>query len=115
LNGNFSCDVLTSLKAYRGFSSLQYLYYYYKERQEQEVKMMNTYLKILESDINKVREQSQVCRGEWCRALESEIDALQYELMEVKKSGAGLEKARFEEMSAKLRDAYRKLAPDIHI
>jgi len=76
---------------------------------------MYTYLEILESDIKKVQEQSCLCRGEWCRALESELDALQYELMEVKKCAAGLEKAKFDEMSSKLRDAYRHLGPDIHI
>ena len=80
-----------------------------------EVKIMDTYLEILENDIKKLLEQTQLCRGEWCRALESEIDGLQYELMEVKKCGAGLEKAKFDELSGKLREAYRHLAPDIHI
>jgi len=76
---------------------------------------MNGYLEILESDINRLREQSHLCRGEWCRALESEIDALQYELVELKKCAAGLEKTKFDEMSDKLRDAYRHLTPDIHL
>ena len=76
---------------------------------------MNTYLEILESDIKKLLDQSHLCRGEWCRALESELDALQYELMEVKKCAAGLEKAKYDELSGKLREAYRHLAPDIRI
>ena len=76
---------------------------------------MDAYWDILESDINKVLAQSFVCRGEWCRALESEIDGLQYELMEVRKCAAGVEKAKVEEMAEKLRNAYRHLAPDIHI
>ena len=76
---------------------------------------MNAYRKILESDINKVLTQSKVCRGEWCRALESEIDGLQYELMEIKKCEPWVEKARLDAMSGKLRDAYRHIEPDIHI
>ena len=76
---------------------------------------MNGYWETLESDINRVLEQSRECRGEWCRALESEIDGLQYELREIKKCGPGVEKARLDAMSEKLRDAYRHLEPDIHI
>lgn len=76
---------------------------------------MKGYFEILEEDINKLLAQSHVCRGEWCRSLESEIDALQNELMEIKKIEGGLEKTRFEEMSAKIKEAYRQLEPDIHI
>jgi hypothetical protein len=76
---------------------------------------MNAYWETLESDINKVLAQSFVCRGEWCRALESEIDRLQYELMEVRKCAAGVEKTKVDEMSGKLREAYHHLEPDIHI
>lgn len=76
---------------------------------------MKAYWETLERDINKVLEQSHVCRGEWCRVLESEIDALQYELMVARKCAVGLEKARFDEMSGKLRDACRHLERDIYI
>lgn len=76
---------------------------------------MNAYLDILESDINKVQGLSRICRGEWCRFLESEVDLLQNELVEFKIIEGDFERSRIEEMSAKLRDAYRHLAPDIHI
>jgi len=56
-----------------------------------------------------------VCRGEWCRFLESEVDSLQYELQEFQNAEGDFERTKIEEMSARLRDAYKHLAPDIHI
>jgi len=76
---------------------------------------MNTYIETLTSDINKVQDLSHVCRGEWCRFLESEVDSLQYELQEFQNAEGDFERTKIEEMSARLRDAYKHLAPDIHI
>jgi len=76
---------------------------------------MNAYLEILESDINKVQDLSAICRGEWCRFLESEADALQNELAEFKISEGDFESARIAEMSTKIRAAYRLLAANIHV
>lgn len=76
---------------------------------------MNAYMRMLENDVNKVQELSRICRGEWCRFLESEVDALQNELMEFRILEGDFESARIEDLSAKLRDAYRHLAPDIHV
>ena len=76
---------------------------------------MNTYLNTLEDDINNVQELSHMCRSEWCRKLESEVDALQNEVIEMRISESDYENARIAEMSEKIRDAYRHLAPDIHI
>jgi hypothetical protein len=76
---------------------------------------MNIYLDTLTSDINRVYEQSHVCRGEWCRALESEMDALQYELTELRANETLQQEIRFDEMLEKLRNAYRHVAPDIHM
>jgi len=63
----------------------------------------------LENRIENVVELSSVCRGEWCRALESRVDSLQEEL-----ESAGGER-EFAEMQEKIREAYRLLGPDIHI
>ena len=76
---------------------------------------MNTYIATLTNDINKVQDLSHVCRGEWCRFLESEVDSLQYELQEFQNAEGDFERTKIEEMSARLRDAYKHLAPDIHI
>jgi hypothetical protein len=74
---------------------------------------MNAYLDILESDINKVWHLSGVCRGEWCRFLESEADALHNELLEFKICEGDFESTRIAGMATKIRAAYRHLAPDI--
>ena len=76
---------------------------------------MNTFITTLTNDINKVQDLSHVCRGEWCRFLESEVDSLQYELQEFQNAEGDFERTKIEEMSARLRDAYKHLAPDIHI
>ena len=76
---------------------------------------MNTYIETLTNDINKVQDLSHACRGEWCRFLESEVDSLQYELQEFQNAEGDFERTKIEEMSARLRDAYKHLAPDIHI
>ena len=76
---------------------------------------MNTYFETLENDIGTVQDLSHVCRGEWCRILESEVDALENELVEFTIAEEGFESARIEEMATRIRDAYRHLAPDIHI
>jgi hypothetical protein len=76
---------------------------------------MNTYITTLTNDINKVQDLSHVCRGEWCRFLESEVDSLQSELQEFQNAEGDFERTKIEEMSARLRDAYKHLAPDIHI
>ena len=76
---------------------------------------MNTYIETLTYDINKVQGLSHVCRGEWCRFLESEVDSLQYELHEFQNAEGDFERTTIEEMSARLSDAYKHLAPDIHI
>lgn len=76
---------------------------------------MNAYIRILEHDVDKVQGLSRVCRGEWCRLLEAEVDCLQSELIEFRILEGDFETAKIDEMAAKLRDAYRHLAPDIHI
>ena len=76
---------------------------------------MNVYLNTLENDIDTIQGLSGICRGEWCRFLESEVDALQTELTEFKIKESDFESERLEEMSFKIRDAYRHLAPDVHI
>jgi len=70
---------------------------------------MNAYLDILESDINRLQDLSAICRGEWCRFLESEADALQNEIAEFRICEGDFESARIAEMSIRIRDAYQHL------
>ena len=76
---------------------------------------MNVYLDTLESDIDRVRDMSSICRGEWCRLLESEADALRNELAEFRMLEGDFESARIEALAARIRDAYRHLAPDLRL
>ena len=76
---------------------------------------MNSYFEILENDINNVQGLSHVCRGQWCRFLESEVDTLQNELVEFRIAEGDFASGRIAAMSSSIRDAYRHLAPDIHI
>jgi len=75
---------------------------------------MNTF-RDLEREIDNVVELSSVCRGEWCRSLESKMDELEMELHDVVRktchSDRHLEHSRVED---KIRQGYRNLSPDIH-
>ena len=76
---------------------------------------MNAYLDILENDINKVRDMSAICRGEWSRFLESEVDALHNELVEFKICEGDFASSRIREMLSKVREAYKNLEQDQHV
>ncbi len=76
---------------------------------------MNIYLDTLKNDIKNVQDLSHMCRGEWCRDIESEVDSLQNEVIEFQLHERDFEVAMVQEMSNKIRDTYRHLAPDIHI
>ena len=76
---------------------------------------MNTYFETVRKDIETIQDLSRVCRGEWCRALESEADSLQNELQEFRIAEGDFGAIEVEDMSIRLRDTYRHLTPDIHI
>ncbi|MBI5556367.1 MAG: hypothetical protein HY885_01870 [Deltaproteobacteria bacterium] len=69
----------------------------------------------LESEIDNTLEMSAICRGEWCRALESKVDDLRGELSEASRMEAMSDSPRVVKMSEKIRKAYRNLGPDIHV
>lgn len=69
----------------------------------------------LEGEIDHTLELSAICRGEWCRALESQVDDLRAELTEVSRVKTIADSSRFAKMSDKIRRAYRNLGPDIHV
>ena len=75
---------------------------------------MNTYKKI-GSDIDNTAELSSVCRGEWCRSLESEIDNLDLELHDYTRSGEVNERFCMKSILNKIHSVYRNIRPDIRV
>lgn len=75
---------------------------------------MNTYKKI-ENEINNTVELSSMCRNEWCRLLESDIDRLDSELHDYIKSGEVNERLCFASISNSIRKGYRNINPDIRV
>ena len=69
----------------------------------------------LEGEIDHTLELSTICRGEWCRALESQVNNLDAELTEVSRVKTIADSSRFAKMSEKVRKAYRNLGPNIHV
>lgn len=74
---------------------------------------MNTFTE-LEHKIDDTVELSGICRGEWCRALESEMDQLNSELDEFILGGEVDERMRFDTISRKMQKGYKNLSHDIH-
>ena len=75
---------------------------------------MNIYLETLKKDISELQGLSHVCRGQWCRFIEPEVDILQSELIEMKIAEGDFEMAAVDELSGRLRDTYRHLGRNIY-
>lgn len=71
--------------------------------------------KRVESEIDNTLELTSVCRGEWCRALECEVDSLRYEWNEISGVPTLSVGPPADEVTRKIRAAYRNLGPDIHL
>jgi hypothetical protein len=69
----------------------------------------------LESRIDNTLELSSICRGEWCRALESDIDVLEGVRERAEFEATPIEGKRLALMGNKITAAYRNLGPDIHV
>jgi hypothetical protein len=93
--------------------------YYYMPKRKVEKKGVNVMATILinklENEIDNTLELSSICRGEWCRALEAKVDALEDEVIEAGKTGIPVEGARIAEMSHKIMKAYKNLGPDFRL
>jgi hypothetical protein len=76
---------------------------------------MAIHMNRLESEIDNTLELSAICRGEWCRALESRVNDLDSELTEVSRVKTIADSSRFAMMSDNIRKAYRNLGPNIHV
>ena len=75
---------------------------------------MNSF-KSIEDRIHNTVELSSVCRGEWCRSLESNMDELVDELHDYLKSGDANDRFCLASMNREIREGYRNTGPDIHI
>ncbi|MDD3619234.1 MAG: hypothetical protein RBR09_11770 [Desulfobulbaceae bacterium] len=70
----------------------------------------------LEQKIDNVVELSSMCRGEWCRTLESQMDELDRELHDVVRRTCKSERhLKFSKVEDKIRRGYRNLSPNIHV
>ena len=69
----------------------------------------------LEKEIDHTLELSAICRGEWCRALESKVDSLEEELVEVSMSGPWVADERITAMSNKIMKSYKNLGGDFRL
>ena len=74
-----------------------------------------TTMKKLESEINKAMETSSMCRGEWCRSLESEVDELDYQLSSVCSSEGTCSSDKVVDLENKIRMTYKHIPSGIHI
>ena len=75
---------------------------------------MNTW-KNLEGKIDNTVELSSICRKEWCRFLESDIDALSGELRDFTKSGEVHERFCLNTVSQKMMKGYRNTGPVLRV
>lgn len=77
--------------------------------------MKSNYLSELEKEIDNAVELTSVCRNEWCRALETEIDHLEDAVSAVHAYEVGAYPGLVAGLSDKLNRAYRNLGPTIRI
>jgi hypothetical protein len=81
-----------------------------------EVKIMKTIpTNRVESEIDNTLELTSICRGDWCRALECEVDSLREEWNRMTGGPTLTYGVPRDEVTRKIRAAYRNLGPDIHI
>lgn len=77
--------------------------------------MTSLMIDILEHRIENALELSSICRGEWCRSLESNIDVLESLVNKAEREAHPVDGLRLSVMANKLTTAYRNLGPDIHV
>ena len=77
--------------------------------------MISTRFDELSKRIDNAVELTSVCRSEWCRALESEVDDLEEALNQEFQNEIRGFPGKLSHLSNKLNQAYRNLGPDIHV
>ena len=74
-----------------------------------------TRMEILENDINTASEASTVCRGEVCRSLESEVDALESRLSLLCSPPGTCSTVKVAELEEKIHTAYGNIPSKTNI
>ena len=72
-------------------------------------------LKNIEEKIDNTVELSSICRKEWCRSLESDMDGLTNELNDFIKSGEVHERFCLNSVSQKMMKGYRNTGPVMRV
>ncbi len=76
--------------------------------------MTKTY-ETLQNRIDNTLELTSVCRGEWCRELESEVDRLEDEAFTICRSEGSCSSQEFKALEEKIHRSIVNLSPNIHI
>ncbi|MBW1792361.1 MAG: hypothetical protein JRJ14_08945 [Deltaproteobacteria bacterium] len=71
-----------------------------------------TTMEKLTNDINKAMETSCICRGEWCRSLEPEVDELEYQLTSVCSFEGTCSSDKVVDLENKIRMTYKHIPSD---
>jgi hypothetical protein len=88
---------------------------YYREKVKPKgVSYMNTW-KELEGKIDNTVELSTICRKEWCRLLETDMDVLTDEFHDFIKSGEVHEKLCYDSISRNMMKGYRNVGPFLRV
>jgi hypothetical protein len=69
----------------------------------------------LENEIDNTLALSAICRGEWCRAIESKVDVLEDELIGVRTSEPWVDADKINGMSNKIVQSYKNLGGDFRL
>jgi hypothetical protein len=72
-------------------------------------------LNVIEEGIHNTVELSSICRGEWCRLLESNMDELVDELHDYLKSGEANDRFCLASMNQEVRKGYRNTVHDLYL
>ena len=75
---------------------------------------MNTW-KNIEGKIDNTVELSSICRKEWCRSLESDLDELTDELHDFTKSGNVEERFCLKTAMGKMKKGYKNTGPSLRV
>ena len=77
--------------------------------------METIHINELENEIDNTLALSAICRGEWCRAIESKVDVLEDELISVRHTEPWVDGGKVAELSTKIMRSYKNLGGDFRL
>lgn len=72
-------------------------------------------LERLQNRIDNTMELTSICRSEWCRALESEVNQLEDELWSLCRTEGSCSSKEVKGLENKIHKSWENLSPNIHI